>query len=149
MIGRRGLGLTLAAAATPVAAAAKPGMPGESAFVEHRLALQISEASPGLQTTVINNAFNVLTSYGPDKVAIEIVTFAGGIDLLRIGNKESERIAGLVKQGVIFDACENTMAAFERRTGKPFPRNPMSRPVPSGVVHLITLSEHGYTIIRP
>jgi uncharacterized protein len=148
MIGRRGLGAVLAAATARPAAAAV-GMPDESAFIEHRLALQISEATPLTQTTVLNNAFNVLSSYGPDKVAIQIVAFSGGIELLRIGNKESERISGLVKQGVIFDACQNTMDAIERKTGKPFPRNPMSRPVPSGVVHLITLSEHGYTIIRP
>lgn len=148
MIGRRGLGAALAAA-TARPAASSVGMPGESAFIEHRLALQISEATPLLQTVVLNNAFNVISLYGPDKVAIQIVAFAGGIELLRIGNKESERIAGLVKQGVIFDACQNTMDGIERKTGKPFPRNPMSRPVPSGVVHLITLSEHGYTIIRP
>ena len=147
MIGRRWLGLALAATATP--AAANQRMPGEGAFVEHRLALQVSSPVPAMQTVAINNAFNVLTAYGPDKVAIEIVAFAGGIELLRIGNKETDRIASLVKQGVIFDACENTMATLERKTGQPFPRNPLSRPVPSGIVHLITLSEHGYTIIRP
>lgn len=151
MIGRRGIargGLvaTLAAVATPAAAA---GMPGEGPFIAHRVALQISENSPALQGTVINNAFNILKYYGPDKVAIQVVAFAGGIELLRIGNKESERIESLTKQGVIFDACENTMAAYERRTGKAFPRNPLSRPVPAGVVQLITLNEHGYTIIRP
>lgn len=151
MIGRRGIargGLvaTLAAVATPAAAT---GMPGEGPFVAHRVALQISENTPQLQGTILNNAFNILKYYGPDKVAVQVVAFAGGIELLRIGNKESDRIESLTKQGVIFDACENTMAAFERRTGKPFPRNPLSRPVPAGVVHLMTLSEHGYTIIRP
>lgn len=147
MIGRRNLGLSLAASATPVAA--KPGMPGEGAFVEHRVALQISDATPMVHARALNNAFNILAFYGPDKVAIEIVAFAGGIELLRISNKETARIAGLVKQGVTFDACQNTMNAIERETGKPFPRNPMSRPVPAGVVQLITLNEHGYTIIRP
>lgn len=148
MIGRRSLGVALAAV-TARPTAATIGMPGESAFVEHRVALQISESVPLLETTVINNAFNILEVYGPDKVAIQVVAFAGGIDLLKIDNKESERIAGLVKQGVIFDACMNSIAGYEKRTGKPFPRNPLSRPVPAGVVHLMTLSEHGYTIIRP
>lgn len=152
MIGRRGIGRTglvaaLAAATQPAMAAT--GMPGEGPFVAHRVALQISENSAQLQGTVLNNAFNILKFYGPDKVAIQLVAFAGGIELLRIGNKESGRIESLTKQGVIFDACENTMAAYERRTGKPFPRNPLSRPVPAGVVQLITLNEHGYTIIRP
>ena len=146
-IGRRGLGGVIAAAARP--AAAQIGMPGEGAFVEHRLALQISIAPQARQTEVLNVAYNVLTYYGPDKVSIRIVAFAGGIELLRIGNKETPRIAALVKQGVHFDACQNTMDAIQRKTGKPFPRNPLSHPVPAGVVQLITLSEHGYTIIRP
>ncbi len=146
-IGRRGLGAALAASALPVAA--KVGMPGEGPFVEHRLALQISIPSPARQTELLNVAYNVLTYYGPDKVAIEIVAFSGGIELLRIGNKETPRIAGLKRQGVTFDACMNTIHTIERTTGKPFPRNPMSRPVPAGVVQLMTLNEHGYTIIRP
>ena len=147
MIGRRGFGLLLTAAAKPVAA--RHGMPGEGAFAEHRVALQVSDATPLVQMRALDNAFNILAFYGPDKVAIEIVAFSSGISMLRIGNYDTPRIASLVRQGVVFDACMNTMATIERETGRPFPRNPMSRPVPAGVVQLITLNEHGYTVIRP
>ena len=140
------LGLLMAA---PAYAQSTIGMADEAAFVEHRLTLQISDADPAKQTQVLNNAFNVLTAYGPDKVAIEIVGFGPGIDLMRDGNANAERISSLVSQGVKFDVCMNTIATVERNTGKPYPVNPLVHKVPSGVVQIMTLAEHGYTTIRP
>lgn len=127
----------------------KVGVAGESAFVEHRLALQISDATPAKQTLLLNVAFNVLKSYGPDKVAIEIVAFGPGLDLLHEGNPNAARIRSLASQGVVFDACMNTLETIERNTGKPYPLQPEARKVIAGVVQLTTLHEHGYTIIRP
>lgn len=147
--------LTLALAAGPVLAQPAPaqpkpaGVPGENAFIEHRLALQISDAAPEKQTLLLNNAFNVLTAYGPDKVAIEVVAYGPGLGLLAEGNPNAARIRSLASQGVVFDACENTLEAIEKRTGKPYPLLPEARKVPAGVVQLITLHERGYTIIRP
>ena len=94
-------------------------------------------------------AFNVLKVYGPDKVAIDIVAFGQGIDLLRDGNANSERISSLAAQGVRFDACMNTVTTIERNTGKPYPLNPLARRVEAGVARILTLAEHGYTTVRP
>jgi len=143
------LALLMFLTAGPALAQNHEGMPNEAAFVEHRLGLQISDSDPGKQTQVLNNAFNVLTAYGPDKVAIEVVTFGPGVDLLHDGNVNAERISSLVAQGVRFDVCMNTVETIERNTGKAYALNPHAIRVPSGVVHLITLAEHGYTIIRP
>lgn len=129
--------------------AAEVGMPEESAFVEHRLTLQISDAADAKQTAVLNVAFNVLKVFGPDKVAIEIVAFGAGIDLLHDGNANGARIRSLVAQGVRFDACMNTVETIERDTGKPYPLHPDARRVVAGVVQIITLAEHGYTTVRP
>jgi intracellular sulfur oxidation DsrE/DsrF family protein len=125
------------------------GMPDEPHFVEHRLALQLSDESEEKQTLVLNNASNVLKFYGLDKVAIEIVTFGPGVELLREGNPNAARISSLIGQGVRFDVCMNTLEAMERKSGKPFPLNPHSIKVTAGVVQLITLAEHGYTVIHP
>jgi len=126
-----------------------PGMPDEPAFVEHRLTLQISDGDAARQTVVLNVAFNVLTAYGPDKVAIDVVAFGPGIDLLRDGNPTADRISSLVAQGVHFDACMNTVATIARTTGKPYPLNPRARRVEAGIVQVMTLAEHGYTTVRP
>jgi intracellular sulfur oxidation DsrE/DsrF family protein len=133
-----------AAAQTPAV-----GMPDEPAFVEHRLAIQLSDDSEGKQAQTLNAAFNVLKAYGPDKVAIEIVTFGPGVELLREGNPIEVRISSLIAQGVRFDVCMNTLETIERTTGKAFPLNPHAQKVSAGVVQLMTLAEHGYMVIRP
>jgi intracellular sulfur oxidation DsrE/DsrF family protein len=125
------------------------GMQDEAPFVEHRLAIQLSDASEEKQTQVLNNALNVLKFYGPDKVAIEVVTFGPGVELLREGNPNTSRIASLIEQGVRFDVCMNTLEAMERKSGRPFPVNPQAVKVPAGITQIMTLSEHGYTVIRP
>jgi uncharacterized protein len=128
-----------------------PGQPAfeEPAFVEHRLTLQLSDPGAEKQSQVLNVAFNVLKVYGPDKVAIDVVAFGPGIDLLREGNPNAERIHSLVAQGVRFDACMNTVATIERDTGKPYPLNPLTHRVEAGVVRILNLAEHGYTAVRP
>jgi intracellular sulfur oxidation DsrE/DsrF family protein len=125
------------------------GVAAEPAFTEHRMTLQISDAGEAKQTTTLNVAFNILKVYGPDKVAIEIVAFGPGIELMRDGNPNAERIRSLVTQGVHFEACNNTIETLERKTGKSFPVNPQARRVISGVAQIMTLAEHGYTTIRP
>ncbi len=136
--------LSLAASVQALAQA-----PGEAAFVEHRLTLQLSDAGQDKQSQVLNVANNVLKVYGPDKVAIDVVAFGPGVDLLRLGNKNAERISSLVVQGVRFDVCMNTVSTIERETGKPYPLNPLAHPVDAGIVRIMTLAEHGYITVRP
>ena len=125
------------------------GMPDEPAFIEHRLTLQLSDAAEAKQAIVLSVAANILKAYGPDKVAIDVVAFGPGIDLLHAGNPNAAKIRSLVAQGVRFDACMNTVETIERETGKPYTLAPEARRVGSGVVQIITLAEHGYTTVRP
>ena len=141
--------LWVMAVGVPCAAFAQAPPVPEGAFVEHRVALQISDAAPEKQALVLNVAFNVLKSYGPDKVAIKIVAFGPGVDLLRDGNANEPRIASLVSQGVQFEVCMNTVETIERTTGKSYPLNPKARRVEAGVPELMSLAEHGYTLIWP
>ena len=143
------LGLLLPVHAGAQAPVREIGMPDEGAFVEHRLTLQISDAGEAKQSAVLNVAFNVLKSIGPDKVAIDVVAFGPGIDLLRDGNPNAARIRSLVAQGVRFDACMNTVETIERDTGKPYPLTAEAQKVEAGVVRIMTLAEHGYTTVRP
>jgi uncharacterized protein len=142
-------GPTLAQPPAPDVSPALEPVQGEPAFVEHRLTLQLSDPGAEKQSLVLSVAFNVLKAYGPDKVAIDVVAFGPGIDLLRDGNPNAERIHSLVTQGVRFDACMNTVTTIERETGKPYPLNPLARHVEAGVVRILNLAEHGYTTVRP
>ncbi len=118
-------------------------------FAEHFLALQISDSDPKKERLVLSVASNLLKFYGTDKIAINLVAFGPGIDLLREENQYRALVDSLVTQGVRFDVCGNTLDTIERETGKRPKINPHAIEIEAGVERLLTLSESGYTIVRP
>ena len=123
-------------------------LPG-SAFVEHRLALQLSDRDPHKHALVLSVANNVLKFYGPDLVAIEVVTFGPGIDLLRADSPDRVGVDSLVAQGVRFYICMNTVDTIARETGVRPALNDRAVPVEAGVAQLLKLAEAGFTLVRP
>jgi len=118
-------------------------------FAEHRIVLQLSDNDPKKQSLVISVAYNLLKFYDPDKVAIEVVTFGPGIDLLRPDNINRKLVESLVAQGVRFDVCLNTADTIERETGKRPEFIAAATPVQVGVGQILSLTENGYTLVRP
>ena len=141
-------GAEKAAAATSGPSPAPDSQPG-SAFAEHHLALQISDRDEHKQALVLSVANNILKFYGPDLVAIEVVAFGPGIDLLRADSPNRVGVDSLVSQGVRFDICMNTVETIARETGKQPAINDKAVPVEAGVAQLLKLAEAGYTIVRP
>jgi uncharacterized protein len=129
------------------AAAQSPPSP-DKPFAEHRLVLQLSDREPDKQALVISVANNLLKFYGPDKIAIEVVAFGAGIDLLRAESPNRSRVDSLVSQGVQFDICMNTVDTLERE-GKHVKINPKAVKVQVGVARILALTEKGYTLVRP
>ena len=128
---------------------AKPEAAPDKPFAEHFIALQLSDADAKKERLVLSVASNVLKAYGPDKVAVEVVTFGPGIDLLRAGNEHRALVDSLVIQGVRFTVCGNTLESIERETGKRPAMNPHAHEVQVGVGHMLDLAERGFTIVRP
>ena len=118
-------------------------------FAEHKIVLQLSDNDPKKQALVVSVAYNLLKFYGPDKVAIEVVAFGPGIDLLRSDNKNRKLVESLIAQGVRFDVCLNTVDTIERETGKRPDIIPGATPVQVGVAQILLLTENGYTLVRP
>jgi intracellular sulfur oxidation DsrE/DsrF family protein len=145
-------GLVLAAAAisfSPVAAQTPANPPSpDKPFAEHHLVLQLSDREQDKQALVISVANNLVKHYGPDKIAIEVVAFGAGIDLLRAGSPNRARVDSLIAQGVQFDICMNTVDTLERE-GKHVKINPKAVRVQVGVARILTLTEKGYTLVRP
>jgi uncharacterized protein len=139
----------LIAATTSSVARAQPAPLPDKPFAEHRIALQLSDNDPKKQSLVISVAYNLLKAYDPDKVAIEVVTFGPGIDLLRPENAHRKLVESLVAQGVRFDVCLNTVDTIERDTGKRPDIIPAATPVQVGVGQILSLTENGYTLVRP
>jgi intracellular sulfur oxidation DsrE/DsrF family protein len=134
---------------SPVAAQAQPVTLPDKPFAEHRLALQLSDNDPKKEGLIISIANNLLKAYDPDKIAIEVVTFGPGIDLLRPENPNRQRVESLIAQGVKFDVCLNTVDSIERETGKRPAIIPLAIPVQVGVAQILSLTESGFTLVRP
>src|SRR6202165_3614566 len=138
----------VAATVSSLARAQQAPLP-DKPFAEHRIALQLSDNDPRKQGLVISVAYNILKFYDPDKVAIEVVTFGPGIELLRPENTNRKLVESLVAQGVRFDVCLNTADTIERETGKRPDIIPAATPVQVGVGQILSLTENGYTLVRP
>ena len=137
------------AAAIPSQASAEQAPLPDKPFAEHRVVLQLSDNDAKKQGLVISVANNLLKFYDPDKVAIEVVTFGPGIDLLRPENANRKLVESLIAQGVRFDLCLNTVDTLERETGHRPEFIPAATPVQVGVGQILLLTENGYTLVRP
>src|ERR1700712_5789793 len=132
--------LMAATAALPARAQHAP-LP-DKPFAEHRIVLQLSDNDLRKQGLVISVANNLLKFYDPDKVAIEVVAFGPGIDLLRPDNANRKMVESLVAQGVRVDICLNTVDTIERETGKRPDYISVATPVQVGVGQILLLTEN-------
>ena len=118
-------------------------------FAEHKIVLQLSDNDPKKQGLVISVANNLMKYYDPDKVAIEVVAFGPGIELLKPDNPNRKAVESIVAQGVRVDVCLNTVDTIERDTGKRPEFLSVATPVQVGVAQIIHLTENGYTLVKP
>ena len=139
--------VVMVTAALIVPAAAQSPLP-DKPFADHHLVLQLSDRAPEKQALVLSVAYNLLKAYGPDKIAIEVVAFGPGIDLLRAKSPSRPLVDSLITQGVQFDICMNTVDTLER-AGKHVDINPKAVKVQVGVERILQLTEKGYTLVRP
>jgi len=133
----------------PAAAQAQLAPLQDKPFAEHRIVLQLSDSDAKKEGLVISVAYNLIKAYDPDKIAVEVVAFGPGIDLLRTDNANRKRVESLIAQGVKFDVCVNTLDTIERETGKRPDIIPGATPVQVGVGQILSLTENGFTLVRP
>ena len=133
----------------PAAFAESPPPIADKPFAEHRLVLQLSDRDPAKEALVLSVAYNLIKYYGPDKVAIEVVAFGPGIELLTTKSANRAKVDSLISQGVVFNVCMNTVHTIERETGKSVDLNAKAVHVEAGVAQIIELAEKGYTPVRP
>ena len=145
----RTLAATLLIAASATLARAQQVPLQDKPFAEHKVVLQLSDNDPKKQGIVISVANNLMRFYDPDKVAVEIVAFGPGIDLLRPENPNRKLVESLVAQGARVDICLNTVDTLERDTGKRPDYIAAATPVQVGVAQILFLTENGYTLVRP
>jgi hypothetical protein len=143
------VGAAVLAATLPCSAQAQQVPLQDKPFAEHKIVLQLSDNDVRKQNLVISVANNLLKFYDPDKVAIEVVAFGPGIELLRTESAARKQVESLIAQGVRFDVCLNTVDTIERETGRRPEIMPGATPVQVGVGQILFLTANGYTLVRP
>ncbi|WP_234682222.1 DsrE family protein [Bradyrhizobium monzae] len=145
----RAMLLALLVLVAPTLASAQQVPLQDKPFAEHKIVLQLSDSDAKKQALVLSVANNLLKAYDPDKIAVEVVTFGPGIDLLLSASERRKQVESLIAQGVRFDICLNTVDTIERDTGKRPEFIPAATPVQVGVGQILFLAENGYTVVRP
>lgn len=107
---------------------------------------QVSDADPKKWSLVLNNVKNAQTDLGKENIAIEIVAYGPGIEMLKANAEVAKKVTEAVSSGVVVSACENTMRAAQLSRKD---MNPQTSYVPSGVVQIIKLQKAGYSYVRP
>ena len=147
--GIRTIAAALLIAFAAVSARAQQAPLQDKPFAEHKIVLQLSDNDPRKQGMVISVANNLMKFYDPDKVAVELVAFGPGIDLLKPDNPVRKQVESLVAQGARVDICLNTVDTLERETGTRPEFIAAATPVQVGVAQILFLTENGYTLVRP
>ncbi|MDA8382970.1 MAG: DsrE family protein [Betaproteobacteria bacterium] len=124
------------------AAESRPAMQHRA---EHRIVVQVSDASPQKWNLALNNAKNLRQALG-GSVAIEIVAYGPGIGMLKFDSVVGGRVSDALKDGVRVEACENTMKAQHLTKADMLPAIGY---VPAGVVEIMKKEEQGWAYLKP
>lgn len=112
---------------------------------KHKVVFQMNSNDPESQQALINNIQNIKNTWGT-KVAIEVVALGPGIELVMSEKSVvAEDVVKMLKIGVIFVACENTMNK-KNITKSELIENVGT--VPSGVAEIILKEEQGWSYIK-
>ncbi|MFV8271312.1 DsrE family protein [Flavobacterium sp. GT2N3] len=112
---------------------------------KHRVVFQMNSNDLESQKALVNNILNVKKAWG-SHVAIEVVALGPGIELVMTEKSAAALdVAKMIKSGVIFVACENTMAK-KNITKADLIENVGT--VPSGIVEIIIKQKQGWSYIK-
>lgn len=117
----------------------------ETAKVDERIVIQVSDGNPATWNQALNVVRNLRAAYGP-ATQIEVVAFGHGIGMLQMDSEVGNRVAEAVAGGVPVYACENTMR------GRKLSREDMLGQiayVPAGIVEIIDKQRAGWATVRP
>jgi intracellular sulfur oxidation DsrE/DsrF family protein len=111
-----------------------------------KVVIQVSDADPGKWNLALNNARNVQTDLGKDKVEVEIVAYGPGLGMLKADSKVAARLAQALDSDIGLMACENTMRNTKVKREDMY--GGISY-VDAGVVHIMKRQRDGWAYIRP
>lgn len=112
-----------------------------------QVVFSVTEGDDEAINHVLSSANNVLKFYGPEKVQMEIVAYAGGIrTVLKSNPKIAERVRTLMLYDVTFIACGNTMRTKDIKEDQLIDDVEV---VTAGIVEMIERVKSGWIYIKP
>jgi uncharacterized protein len=139
--------LVIAGAALGIASCAQLKSSGDSQAAERqKVVIQVSDADAAKWNLALNNARNIQTDLGKDKVDVEIVAYGPGLGMLKADSKVAARLAQALDGNIGLMACENTMR--NTKTTRADMYHGISY-VDAGVVHLMKRQRQGWSYVRP
>ncbi len=111
----------------------------------HHVVMQLNTADTAVWSSTLGNIRNFQKVW-PDKVEIEVVVHGKALNFL-VADKSHlvTDIELLTKQGVTFNACENTMNKYGIKKAMLIP---VVGSVPSGVAELVLKQEDGWSYLK-
>ena len=111
----------------------------------HQVVMQLNTADTAVWTSMLGNIRNFQKVW-PGNVAIEVVVHGKALNFL-VASKSHlvADIEAMTKQGVVFNACENTMNKYGIKKEMLIPS---VSSVPSGVAELVLKQEEGWSYLK-
>ena len=111
-----------------------------------KVVFQVSDNDPAKWNLALNNARNVQTDLGKDKVDVEIVAYGPGLGMLKADSKVAARLAQALDSDIGLMACENTMRNTKVEKAEMYHG---IKYVDAGVVHIMKRQREGWAYVRP
>ena len=113
---------------------------------KQRVVLQVSDNDPKKWNLALNNAKNVQQALGKENVDVEIVAYGPGLNMLKADSKVAPRLAAAMDDGVVLNACGNTM-----RNTKVSESDLAGgvKIVDAGVIHIMQRQREGWAYVKP
>lgn len=89
----------------------------EDRQIAAKVVIQVTTDDPGLQNMLFSNIRNLQHEMGAKNLTIEVVAYGPGLGLVTSDSRFRDQVEEL-SATVRFSACENTIAAVEKRTGQ-------------------------------
>lgn len=110
------------------------------------LVIQVSDGEMKRWVLAIGNARNVQDALGRGGVAIDLVAYGPGIDMLKWDSTVNADIDDLVARGIRVVACENTMLGQKLSRDDMHPKAVF---VKTGLLAIMERQEQGWSYVRP
>lgn len=120
----------------------------------HKIVFHVDQNDPALMNMTLNNVQNVNAYFVEqgEEVEIQVVAYGPGLHMFRADTSPvADRIATLSLElpSLTFAACGNTHRKMEAKSGNTVELLDEAEMVPSGVVQIALLQEHGWSYVRP